>query len=373
MVERGFKSRFSTETSVSCKYADQREDGMKTMGMAWMAAAIVATPTVGQEVVRLTGDDVRIYDLVGEVEVVQGGGPDVVVRIERGGDDAASLRVETGEIDGRPTLRVIFPSDEVVYPEMGRGSNTTFSVREDGTFGDGNGRDGDRVRITGSGSGLEAWADLVIEVPVGRTVSAYLAAGRMTASGVDGNLRLDTGSGRITASNITGALDIDSGSGSVSVNGVEGSLRLDTGSGGVEVMDITGDEVLIDTGSGTVDVSNVQTEMLTVDTGSGGVELNRISSSDVTVDTGSGRVEVELLTDVDRLVLDTGSGSVTVRVPSDTGAMVEIDTGSGGIDLDFPLEVSSVRRDRVQGRIGDGDGSIRIDTGSGSVRVLTSN
>jgi hypothetical protein len=61
---------------------------------------------------------------------------------------------------------------------------------------------------------------------------------------------------------------------------------------------------------------------------------------------------------------------VTVTAPADLGATVEIDTGSGGIDLDFPLEVRSVRRDHVEGRIGDGRGQIEIDTGSGSVRLL---
>lgn len=341
--------------------------------MTWVVAALIATPVAGQEVVRVSGDDVAIYDLAGRVEIVRGGGPDVVVRIERGGDDAASLRVETGDQGGRPTLRIIFPDDEIVYPEMGRRSNTTVSVREDGTFGDGGRRDGDRVRIRGSGDGLEAWADLVIEVPAGRTVSAYLAVGAMDASGVAGNLRLDTGMGRVTAGDITGALDVDTGSGRVVVEGVEGSLRVDTGSGNVEVSDVRGELVQIDTGSGTVVAMAIAAPRLRIDTGSGSVELGEISSADVVVDTGSGRLDIELLTDVDRLELDTGSGSVTVRVPADIGAMVEIDTGSGNIDLDFPLEVSSVRRDRVQGRLGDGDGTIQIDTGSGSVRILNVN
>ena len=83
-------------------------------------------------------------------------------------------------------------------------------------------------------------------------------------------------------------------------------------------------------------------------------------------------MDLELLTDVEQLVVDTGSGSVTVHAPESLGAMVEIDTGSGGIDLDFPLEVTSVRRDRVQGRLGDGEGTILIDTGSGSIRILRS-
>ena len=336
------------------------------LGTAWMLAA----PVGGQEVHRLAGEDVAVYTLAGQVQVVRGTGADVVVRVTRGGAGASQLAIETGPIDGRSTLRVVFPDDEIVYPEMGRGSSTTMSVRPDGTFGDGNGRGGDRVRIRGSGSGLEAWADLVIEVPAGHGVAAYLGVGDMEASGVEGTLRLDSGSGAVTATNISGALDIDTGSGSVRVSRVTGTLRLDTGSGSVEVDDVTGDEVELDTGSGRVRVSNVEASSFAVDTGSGSVALEGIASPTVLVDTGSGSVDIELLTDVGQLDIDTGSGAVTVRAPASLGAMVEIDTGSGGIDLDFPLEVTSVRRDRVQGRLGDGDGNIRIDTGSGSIRIL---
>jgi len=98
--------------------------------------------------------------------------------------------------------------------------------------------------------------------------------------------------------------------------------------------------------------------------------LDAVTSSVVSVDTGSGSVDVGLLTDVESLDVDTGSGSVTVRAPADLGARVEIETGSGGIDLDFPVEVRSVRRDRLSGTIGDGRGSIVIDTGSGSIRLV---
>jgi lia operon protein LiaG len=344
---------------------------MTKMMMSWVVgAALVATPVMAQEVVRVSGDDVAIYDLAGRVEVVRGAGSDVVVRISRGGSDASQLRVETGEIGGRQTLRIIFPGDEIVYPEMGRGSNNALRVRDDGTFGDGRIRGGDRVRIRGSGSGLEAWADLTVEVPAGRTLAAYLGVGRLAANGVDADLRLDTGSGSVEAADITGSLNVDTGSGGVDVSGVRGRLMVDTGSGGVDVSDVMGEEVSIDTGSGGVDMRGVQTQELSVDTGSGSVELTGVSSPVVMVDTGSGGIELELLTDVDRLDLDTGSGSVTVRAPGNLGAMVEIDTGSGSIDLDFPVEVTSVRRDRVRGRLGDGEGTIVIDTGSGSVRVL---
>ena len=292
------------------------------------------------------------------------------MRIDRGGADASELRIEVGEIRGRSTLRIIYPDDQIVYPEMGRGSNTSQSVRGDGTFGDGGNRSGDRVRFRGSGRGLEAWADLVIEVPAGRTLSVYLAVGEVEARGIDGDVRLDTGSGPITATDVVGSLNIDTGSGRVSVRGVNGNLTVDTGSGRVDVADVFAREIDLDTGSGGITGVGLEADVLRIDTGSGTIELGEVSATDVLLDTGSGSVDIELLTDVDRLEVDTGSGSITVRAPSDLGAMVEIDTGSGGIDLDFPLEVQSVRRDHVEGRIGDGRGEIVIDTGSGSVRFL---
>jgi DUF4097 and DUF4098 domain-containing protein YvlB len=339
-------------------------------GIVLVAAALIAAPLAGQEVERISGRSVAVYNLAGQVEVVRGSGADVVVRVSRGGADASSLRVETGEIRGRSTLRVIYPGDEIVYEEMGRGSNTSLSVRDDGTFSDNGNRSGDRVQIRGSGGGLEAWADLVIEVPAGNDFALYLAAGEVEVEGVDGEVSIDTGSGAVTATSVTGSLDVDTGSGRVSVRGVRGDLHVDTGSGGVEASDVVGDEIEIDTGSGGVSGSNLEADVLSVDTGSGSIELEAVTSRDVLLDTGSGSIDIELTTDVDQLDADTGSGSVTVRAPADLGARVEIESGSGGIDLDFPIEVESIRRDQVRGTVGDGRGQIEIDTGSGTVRLI---
>jgi lia operon protein LiaG len=341
---------------------------MKTM--IWLAAVLIAVPVGAQEVERLSGRSVAVYNIAGHVEVVRGSGSDVVVRIDRGGSDASALRVETGDIRGRSTLRIIYPDDEIVYPEMGRGSNTSMSVRADGTFSDGGrGRD-DRVRVSGRGNGLEAWADLVIEVPSGSDFAIYLAVGEVQADGIDGDVSIDTGSGAVRATDVSGALEIDTGSGSVVVEGVDGDLMVDTGSGRVEVSDVRGREIAIDTGSGSVKGYGLAADVVGVDTGSGSIDLESVSARDVVLDTGSGSIDVELMTDVDRLDADTGSGSITVRAPEGLGAEVDIETGSGGIDLDFPLEVRSVRRDHIQGTIGDGRGEINIDTGSGSVKLL---
>ena len=330
-----------------------------------------------QEVERLRGSEVAVYNLAGRMEIVRGEGDDVVVRVSRGGNDAGRLHVETGEIRGRQTLRVVYPGDEIVYPGFG-GSRKNLIVAADGTFPDGVsalfallGWGGDRVTIRGSGDGIEAWADLVIEVPVGQRAAVYLGAGAIEARGVDGRLDLDMGAGSVTATAMSGALAIDTGAGKVRVSGMGGNLSVDTGSGSIDVENLTaGDKVELDTGSGGVSARAVQARRLIVDTGSGSVKLKGVASPDIAVDTGSGSVQLELLTDVDTLDVDTGSGSVTVSVPADFGAAIEIDTGSGGIDSDIPVRVRSVSRDHLRGLIGDGRGRIVIDTGSGSVHLV---
>lgn len=339
--------------------------------MMWGAMALlVAAPVAAQDVERVRGGDVAIYNLAGQVEVVRGSGSDVVVRIDRGGRDADELRVEIGEVRGREALRVIYPSDEIVYPEMGRGSNTQSSIRSDGTFSDGGRGRNDRVRIRGRGDGLEAWADMVIEVPDGTEVAVYLAVGEVMAQGVEADLSIDTGSGAVRAEAIGGALSIDTGSGSIAVRGVDGDVSIDTGSGRIEASEIRGRSISIDTGSGSVRGYDLDADELLVDTGSGSIELESVTSREVHLDTGSGSIDVELMSDIDRLEADTGSGSVTVRAPENLGARVEIETGSGGIDLDFPVEVRTVRRDHLEGTVGDGRGQISIDTGSGSIKLL---
>src|SRR5262245_14591297 len=83
----------------------------------------------------LGGDSVALYNMVGELTVEPGSGPEVVVEVQSGGADASQLRVETGPRSGIQTLRVIYPGDRVVYPPMGRGSRSSVDVAPDGTFG----------------------------------------------------------------------------------------------------------------------------------------------------------------------------------------------------------------------------------------------
>ena len=339
-----------------------------------LAGGLAPAPaSLAQETYRVDGGRVAIYNLAGEVEVVRGRGSQVQVDIDRGGADRARLQVEVGRLGDAEALRVIYPEDRVVYERMGR-SNTTIRVRDDGTFfrnrSFGGLWDGDEVRISGRGRGLEAYADMVVRVPEGVSVAIYLAAGSGSANGLASDLSFRTASGGVEVADIVGDVDVDTGSGSVTITEVEGDVTADTGSGSIGLEDIRGDRLTADTGSGSVAGSNVSVAELHVDTGSGGIRIEGLTAADVECDTGSGSVYLGMLSDVDRLVVDTGSGSVSVAVPSDFGAELELDTGSGGISVDIPdREVETSRRRYFRGSVGDGDGTVVIDTGSGGVTI----
>ena len=228
------------------------------------------------ETFRLGGQSVAIYNLAGTVTVSPGSGSEVVVTVRRQGADADRLDVQAGSVDTRrqnwnsvEALRVIYPSDRIRYDGM-RGQ-TQMRVRDDGTFW-GGGRDrGRRVEISNGGGGLEASADLRIEVPSGKRVLVALGAGMIEATNVSGDLYLDTGSGSINTAGTTGVLNLDTGSGGVSVDGADGDVNIDTGSGDVSVRSVRGSDLNVDTGSGEVRVDGVDATEINIDTGSGDV------------------------------------------------------------------------------------------------------
>jgi lia operon protein LiaG len=323
----------------------------------------------------VSGDRIAIYNLAGKLGVEAGSGSDVVVEITRRGRDANQLRFEEGTIRGQETVRVIYPADHIIYPGLERSDRTSLTVREDGTWGDdhsGRHSDGDRnrVEISASGRGLEAYADMRVLVPRGQRVAIYHAVGEARIVNVDADLAVDVAQSSITAEHIRGHLSLDTGSGSVSVTDAQGELDLDTGSGSVTISNVRGETLRIDAGSGSIRGSDIDVSDLKADVGSGGVHLERVRAGRVNVDAGSGGTELELLSSIENLKVEAGSGGVTVRLPESTNAEVDIETGSGGIDTDFAVQVTRFEQRHMVGRIGNGRGRIRIESGSGDVRLL---
>lgn len=325
----------------------------------------------------LTGDRIAIYNLAGKITLHGGTGSAVAVAVTPDGADAARLTVETGDLRGAATLRIIYPSDRIVYPALGRGSSTTLTTHEDGTWGgEGeyrgvrNERGERRVTIRGDGPGLEASADVTITIPTGKKVAVYLGVGTLGVANVDADLKLSASSADVSARQTRGTISIQTGSGEIRASDLDGLVTLDTGSGDVTLSGQKNGRLNIDTGSGSVTGSDLDTPELRVDTGSGDIRLDAVRAPRLDLETGSGSVRADLAGALEWASVETGSGDVSLRLPRETGATVELETGSGDFEVALPVELLRKDQGHLRGKIGDGRARVHIETGSGDIALL---
>jgi len=334
-----------------------------------LALTASASPLSQRYVLR--GAQVEISDLVGSVRIVSGSGTQTEVIVTRGGKDADRLNVLQDHVAGVSRLRIGFKGRSLVYPERRGWGNTTLSVDRDGFLPARRGTSWRRLTISRRGMGSQAWADLEVRLPRGQRAVIRLGVGQAEARGVDGDVSLDMASASFRSEGTSGRLLVDTGSGGVTLSGHRGEVTVDTGSGHVEVSDIGGAALHVDTGSGSISGEGVKVDDLLADTGSGGVRIDDVSAEQISVDTGSGGVELGLASEPGTLLVDTGSGGVTITGPANLDASVELESGSGGIEVGYA--VSHLRREHgyLRGTIGQGRSRIHVDTGSGSVRLLS--
>jgi hypothetical protein len=201
------------------------------------------------------------------------------------------------------------------------------------------------VRPTGL---LNARVDLEIQVPPGTPLEVGTGAGNLEVRGLTAGAQAETGSGNVMALGLLGDVELSTGSGSVDLQDATGAVTAETGSGNLTLRGIEGD--------------------LVGHTGSGGIRVEG-ASGQVRLDSGNGSVEYRG-TPAGECRFETGTGSVVLYLPADLDARVDLQTSSGSVDVQFPVDGESTRR-RVQGVIGSGEeASIRARTGSGSIDVF---
>src|SRR5215207_10058661 len=233
-------------------------------------ALLLPSGLSAQQVERivLEGRDVAVYNLAGTLRVEGGSGDRVVVEVTRQGRDGGRLTLERGEVRGRPTLRVRYPSDRIRYSSTDWNGRATLTVHGDGTFDYGRGwrTEGSRVEIDSDGDGMDAHADLRVLVPRGATIALYHGVGATTVDNVDGKLSIESGAARVRALRVRGSLRLESRSGGVDVSDITGDLSVESGSGGTSVNGVRGGAVRLEIGSGglkggTFDVTELVAEV----------------------------------------------------------------------------------------------------------------
>jgi DUF4097 and DUF4098 domain-containing protein YvlB len=120
--------------------------------------------------------------------------------------------------------------------------------------------------------------------------------------------------------------------------------------------------------SGDIDVQTIE-GMLDAQTSSGRLDV-RDAQGTFRLDTSSGSIDYRG-TPAGECSFTSGSGSIHLRLPSDLGAGVDLETGSGTIRVGISVEGQETPQ-RVLGTIGSGeDASIYAETSSGSIRLTS--
>ena len=172
--------------------------------------------------------------------------------------------------------------------------------------------------------------DYEIQAPAGAYLEANSGSGDVTDDGVGENAKLSTGSGSIHATGLHGSFSVNTGSGDIYAEQTgEGDVKAQTGSGSVELKNLRGG--------------------LRAGTGSGEIKVNGAPTSDWHLETGSGTVELW---------------------PGSTGFTLDASTGSGSVHSDHEMTVQgAVDRHHITGKVNGGGPTVRIQTGSGDVRI----
>lgn len=161
-------------------------------------------------------------------------------------------------------------------------------------------------------------------------------------------------------------LQAGSGSGNISDDGVGDNAKLHTGSGSIHATGLHG-SFYLNTGSGSIYAEQIGSGDVHAQTGSGSIELRNLRGA-LQANTGSGNIKISG-SPTNPWRLQTGSGSIEFW-PGSTGFDLDASTGSGSIHSDREMSTTgNVSRHHVYARISGGGPTVRLETGSGNIRI----
>jgi len=148
------------------------------------------------------------------------------------------------------------------------------------------------------------------------------------------NLYFSTHNGAVTIANINGKVDGNTHNGRVKTSNVSNHTKLKTHNGAVICEQISGDAWL--------------------STHNGGIKIFYSDNAPGVCQT----------------VLITHNGSIDLKTPPNVSAIVNISTHNGSINTELPIIlIGTVSRNKLNGKIGEGLGKLKLETHNGSIKI----
>ena len=206
-----------------------------------------------------------------------------------------------------------------------------------------------------------------IPVPVETQARAQTGSGDQLIQDIRGPLRAQTGSGNIRITKIGDETRVSTGSGDVHIETVKSRVYANTGSGTIRARGVSGG-LTAETGSGDITLEQDAPGDVVAKTGSGSVRLRNVHGG-VEARTGSGEVEING-EPTSAWQIHSGSGSIQLRLQSQAGFDIDARSSSGNVTVNRPVTVQgTMKRNRVQGKVGAGGVLLSLETGSGDIRL----
>ena len=258
---------------------------------------------------------------------------DTVLPLAKNG--GVEIRLHSGEVIvtgwARSEVRVRGTSERGRLSVEGSSSHIEIDARTRGRLGD------TRVEVS---------------VPEGTRLTVSGNSTDVTVRGVKGEVDVETANGDVVIDNAASRVSFEVMSGDVQISRVQGNLRGEAMSGEIDVTDVTG-EVEVETVSGDLTLRNVRSRYVRAETVSGSVEFDGRTES-------GGRYDFA-----------SHSGDVHLLLPATLGATISVETFSGTIDSDFPIELVPGQRHgkEYEFKVGDGGARIAATSFSGGIYI----
>lgn len=185
-----------------------------------------------------------------------------------------------------------------------------------------------------------------------------------------GTLDIKTSSGEVNIEDelILPSLCIATSSGDISLGEIQSESQLQTTSGKILVNKLIGKSHQLETTSGEISINEIegQWEMHTT---SGAIELGKLKGYGKGKST-SGEISINQFTLTGDVDLKTVSGEVTLNFSSDSSATITMQSTSGELNGDVPIDYTNQKGNKGIANIGTGkDHEVQIKTVSGEICI----
>ena len=344
-----------------------------TLDVVTQAGSIVITGTDSNEC-RVTAE---IAGNAPTEEEAQELAEQVEIRVDTG-DDTLKIRAEKPELTNNRSIALSY---QITAPrrlnllcqsDYGSLSATNLKGAIKGKTGSGSVK---AQQIEGPVDLDTSYGSIECKELAGPTTLLRSGSGSVTATDLKGEAKMVTSYGSLTCDTFTGTtLDLKTDSGRIAISNASFRDCLAvTSYGSVACHHLKGDTIKLVSNSGGLDLTTIDAPALDVSTSYGNIKAQEITTANLQARSGSGSVNIVCTPATPAALtaeVKSSYGGINFTAPPSFSGQVDLRTDYGSIHTDLPVTVSGdIAKTKITGKIGEGTGRLRLQTGSGSITL----